>query len=163
MRKTLVLVLSIVVMASLYGTASAWTLRVRHDPNDTPRRPDIRKISTDLTATQLFIKISTWQRFGPRDAYFISRLDTSGTKDYDRILELYGGGDGPTCLLEKYPSFVVVGDRPARRSDARSVSCVFPRDWFPRIQRAVRFYVSTPHDGAGGRDRAPNLGVYRWI
>ena len=34
MRKILVLVLSMFVIASLYGTASAWTLRVRHDPGN---------------------------------------------------------------------------------------------------------------------------------
>ena len=38
MRKILVLVLSMFMITSLYGTASAWTLRVRHDPRETGAR-----------------------------------------------------------------------------------------------------------------------------
>ena len=35
-----------------------------------------------------------------------------------------------------------------------------PRSWFPRIQRAVRFYVIAVGTDT---DRAPNRGLYRWL
>ena len=57
MRKILVLALSMFMITSLYGTASAWTLRVRHDPQETQARGDIRKVSSGLTARRMFLEV----------------------------------------------------------------------------------------------------------
>ena len=87
MRKTLVLGLSIFMVASLYGTASAWTLRVRHDPRETQLPWDIRKVSSDLTARKMFLQVTTWGRWKNR-ALLNYDLDTNGTKEFDRIVQV---------------------------------------------------------------------------
>jgi hypothetical protein len=161
MRKTLVLVLSMFIMASLYGTASAWTLRVRHDPQETQARGDIRKVSSDLTAQRMFLEVSTWRRMG-KHFYFIFYLDTNGSKAYDRFIEL-GASSLPTwkCVVEDYRTGALIGHLRVKRPNPRSVGCVIPRSWFSRIHRAVRFHVV---NAAGPPyDHAPNHGEYRWV
>ena len=161
MRKTLVLVLSMFMVASLYGTASAWTLRVRYDPQESQRRGDIRKVSSDLTARRIFLEVSTWRRLGSY-FYFVIHLDTSGSKAYDRVIELGSTGYPPwKCVVEDYPSPALIGHLEPRRPNSRTVGCAIPRSWFPRIHRAVRFRVDSPYSPP--YDRAPDHGVYRWV
>jgi hypothetical protein len=159
LRKFLVLVLSMFMVTSLYGTASAWTLRVRHDPQETQARGDIRKVSSDLTARRMFLEVSTWRRTGSRYLFLFS-LDTSGSKAYERVIELgLGGSRPPTCIVHGRAGFII-GDAQVTRPNHRSVGCVIPRSWFPRIHRAVRFHVVSFNPP---RDRAPNHGDYRWV
>lgn len=158
MRKILVLALSMLMLASLSGTASAWTLRVRHDPQETQARKDIRKVSSDLTAQRMFLQVSTWRRIGTF-YLFIFYLDTNGSKAYDRSIELGRGGSLPDCVVRSRAGRIV-GNGRVSRANHRSVGCVIPRSLFPRIHRAVRFHVVTVDSP---RDRAPNHGDYRWV
>ena len=154
------------MIGSVAGPAGAWSLRIRTDGNDSDARADIRRVVTDLTPRTVFFRIDTWQRFHPagQNAYFIVRFDAGGDRELDRVLEIYRGPHGYTCLLEESEPGgdpgAVLGDRRARRDNLRSVECRLPRSWFPRIQRAVRFYVRTLGSPS---DRAPNEGLYRWL
>ncbi len=104
-RRRVAIVLSLVaVLASLAGPAEAWTLRIRTDGNDNPRRADIRRVVTDLSTSTVLFRIDTWQRFyvrGPQSGYFIVRFDSGGDRELDRVLEIYPGPRGYTCLLEE--------------------------------------------------------------
>lgn len=166
-RRSIVAVVAVGLVVSASGPAGARSLRIRYDGNDSPLKTDIRRVISDLSTSTVFLRIDTWQRFhrwDRSDAYFIIRLDARGDRDFDRVIEIYPGPESFVCLLEKAdgtdPS-EFVGDLRARRANARSVSCTFPRSWFPRIQRAVRFYVLA--GGGNVRDRAPNSGLYRWL
>jgi hypothetical protein len=148
------------------GTAEARSLRIRHDGNDSPMRTDIRRVVSDLSASTVFLRIDTWQGFHRWNdgAYFIVRFDTSGNRGFDRVLEIYPGRRRFICLLEESEPGgdpgAIVGQRRATRANDRSVACTLPRSWFPRIQRAVRFYVIA---AGTDTDRAPNRGLYRWL
>ena len=159
MRKILVLVLSMFMMASLYGTASAWTLRVRHDARETGARGDIRKVSSDLTPQRMFLQVSTWRRMGMFYG-FTFYLDTNGSKAYDRSIFVGRSGSVPECNVMGRAGGII-GNLPVRRANHRSVGCVIPRSWFPRIQRAVRFHVVNVFFPR--HDRAPDHGEYRWV
>jgi hypothetical protein len=154
------------MIGSVAGPAGAWSLRIRTDGNDSDMRADIRRVVTDLTPRTVFFRIDTWQRFHPagQNAYFIVRLDAGGDRELDRVLEIYRGPHGYTCLLEESEPGgdpgAVLGDRRARRENLRSVECRLPRSWFPRIQRAVRFYVKSVGSPS---DRAPDQGLYLWL
>lgn len=167
MRRVLVIVLSILVVGSIGGSAAARTLRVRIDPNDSTSNLDIHKVITDLSASHVYLRIDSWQRFGPRHmggeyAFF---LDTFGSKEFDRIVEILPtGGKHLSCIVENASFSKVFGTRRATRASERSVACNLPRAWFGHIHRAVRFravigFPSTPR----ARDHAPDLWVYRWI
>lgn len=148
------------------GTAEARSLRIRHDGNDSPMRTDIRRVVSDLSASTVFLRIDTWQGFHRWDdgAYFIVRFDSSGNRGFDRVLEILPGRRRFICLLEESEAggdpTAVVGQRRAMRANDRSVACTLPRSWFPRIQRAVHFYVIAVGTDT---DRAPNRGLYRWL
>jgi hypothetical protein len=160
MRKILVLALSMTMLASLNGTASAWTLRVRHDRQETHARGDIRTVSSDLTAQRMFLEVGTWRRIG-RNYLFVFYLDTNGSKAYDRSISLGQGGSPPgVCEVRDYSTDAIIGNVPVRRPNPRSAGCVIPRSWFSRIDRAVRFHVVSVDPP---RDRAPNHGDYRWL
>ena len=163
-RRFLGVLMVAVLVASLSSLAHAWSFRIRLDPNDSPRNTDIRRVVSDLTVNRVYLKIVAWQRLTPwrshHDEYII-RLDSSGGEGFDRVVEIYPFNGHWTCLVEVFEPFgdpgAVVGDFKAARPSPRSVACSIPRSWFPRIQRAVRFYVSTSDD------RAPNTGLYIWI
>ena len=118
-------------------------------------------MSSDLTARRMFLQVSTWRRIG-REYNFIFYLDANGSKAYDRTVALGFGGSPPaTCIVERRVGGII-GAAQVRRPNHRSVGCVIPRSWFPRIHRAVRFHVvafftPTPFD------RAPDHGQYRWV
>jgi hypothetical protein len=165
-RRSILAVVAISLMASAAGIAGAQSFRIRHDPNDSRLRTDIRRVVSDLSTTTVFLRIDTWQQFHRWDdgAYFIIRLDAAGDRGFDRVIEIYPGSRAFVCLLEEAAPDGdpgnIVGDRRATRPTERSVACAFPRSWFPRIQRAVRFYVLAV---GSVRDRAPNRGLYRWL
>jgi hypothetical protein len=163
MRRSLVVLAVIALVASLPGLAEAESLKVRLDPNDSPLNTDIRRVVTDLTDDTVYLRIDSWQRLRPWsvDGEYIVRLDTSGNRYFDRVVEIYAGRDGFTCLVEVSARSgdpgAVVGDLRASRPSGRSVACSLPRSWFPRIHRAVRFVVSAE------KDQAPNRGMFVWL
>ena len=163
MRKTLVLGLSIFMMVSLYGTASAWTLRVRHDPRETQLRWDIRKVSSDLTARKMFLQVTTWGRWKNRTLLNYD-LDTNGTREFDRIVQVGVRRHHLVCAVFSHEGSHLIGFLRPNRPNPRTIGCVIPRSWFPRIHRAVRFRVGVygPPDYRLD-DRAPNHGLYLWV
>ena len=162
-RRSIVLLVGVALLAPISGSAEARSLRIRHDRNDSSMKTDIRRVVSDLSTSTVYLRIDTWQKF--HSGYFIVRFDSSGDSGYDRVLEIYKGRGRFTCLLEKAfhgstDPGEVVGDRRARRPNQRAVTCRIPRTWFPRIHRMVRFYaIST-----GTRtDRAPDRWLYHWL
>jgi hypothetical protein len=148
------------------GLAEVRSLRIRYDGNDSPMRTDLRRVVSDLSTSTVFLRIDTWQKFHRWDsgAYFIVRFDSSGDGGFDRVLEIFRHRRGFRCLLEESEPEgdpgAVVGQRRATRANERAVACTLPRSWFPRIQRAVRFYVIAV---GSDTDRAPNTGLYLWL
>jgi hypothetical protein len=165
-RRSIVAVVTMVLMTSALGSAGARSLRIRHDGNDSPMTVDISRVVSDLSASTVYLRFDSRQRFHwwNDGAYFVVRLDTSGNRYFDRVLEIYGTRRGFICLLEKSAidgdPTDAVGDLRATRPTERSVACSLPRSWFPRIHRAVRFYVKAY---GTDRDRAPDTGLYRWL
>jgi hypothetical protein len=166
-RRSVVALMAVALLSGMTaGTAEARSLRIRHDGNDSPMRTDIRRIVSDLSTSTVFFRIDTWQGFHRWNdgAYFIVRFDSSGNRGFDRVLEIYPGARRFICLLEESEPGgdpgAVVGQRRATRANDRSIECTLPRSWFPRIQRAVRFYVIA---AGTDTDRAPNRGLYRWL
>ena len=165
-RRSGVAMITVALLAGMVaGPAEARSLRIRHDGNDSPMRTDIRRVVSDLSTSTVFLRIDTWQTFHRWDGeFFIIRFDSSGGGGFDRVLEIFPGHRGFNCLLEESEPGgdpgEVVGERRATRANERAVACTIPRSWFPRIQRAVRFYVLA----VGSRtDRAPNTGLYHWL
>ena len=166
-RRSVVAMITVALVSGMTaGPAEARSLRIRYDGNDSPLRTDIRRVVSDLTTNTVFLRIDTWQTFHRWDdgAYFIVRFDSSGDGGFDRVLEIYPGRRGFRCLLEESEPGgdpgAIVGQRRATRANERAVACTLPRSWFPRIQRAVRFYVLAVGTDT---DRAPNTGLYRWL
>jgi hypothetical protein len=168
-RRSVVAVIAVALISGMTaGPAEARSLRIRYDGNDSPARTDIRRVVSDLSTSTVFLRIDTWQEFHRWDdgAYFIVRFDSSGDGGFDRVLEIFQGRRGFRCLLEKSEPggdpLAIVGQRRATRANERAVACTLPRSWFPRIQRAVRFYVALLV-ARSDRDRAPNTGLYHWL
>lgn len=166
-RRSVVALSAVALLSGITaGTAEARSLRIRDDGNDSPMRTDIHRVVSDLSASTVFLRIDAWQGFHRWNdgAYFIVRFDSSGNRGFDRVLEIFPGRRRFICLLEESEAggdpTAVVGQRRATRTNDRSVACTLPRSWFPRIQRAVRFYVIA---AGTDTDRAPNRGLYRWL
>ena len=140
MRKTLVLGLSIFMVASLYGTASAWTLRVRHDPRETQLPWDIRKVSSDLTARE---KFCSGHHLGKVEEQGLAQLRPGHERDEGVRPHRPGGvrRHHAVCAVFSQPEGGhLIGFLRPNRPNPRTIGCVIPRSWFPRI-RYVRFRV----------------------
>jgi hypothetical protein len=162
-RRFVILIVGVALLMPAAGSAGARSLRIRYDGNDSSMKTDIRRVVSDLSTSTVYFRVDTWQKF--YKGYFIVRFDSSGDSGYDRVLEIYRGRHGFTCLLEKAfrgstDPGEAVGDRRARRPTRRSVACSIPRTWFPRIHRMVRFYVTSL---GTERDRAPDRWLYHWL
>jgi len=160
-RRAVIALVAVALVASVPGPAEARSLRIRHDPNDQPNpMADIRRVVSDLSTGAVYLRIDTWQRLRPGDQYLFVLFDSGGDQRFDRQLEIFKGARGYRCRLQRGLGVgtEVLGERRAARPSARSWACSLPRSWFPRIHRAVRFYAGT----ANG-DRAPNQGLYRWL
>jgi hypothetical protein len=160
MRRAIgVLVSVVLVSAAFVGQASARSLTVRHDPDDTRRTPDIRKVSTDILRRGVFISIGTWDRLtGPRDRFTVL-LDTRGDLAWDRALDVLPGN----CVMWDFDDNGTlgefIGDRNSRRVGVRERACRVPTGWFA-IRKPVRFTVLNNEVGLANDDRAPNHGRY---
>lgn len=148
---------AVLVLGVLAGPASARTLTVRSDPDDTPSRPDIRKVWTDVSPRGVFINIGAWERVRTRDDFKVV-LDTRGDLDYDRLIDVVAG----RCVVWKVEGGFLgdlVGERPSRRPGVRERACRLPTGWFV-IGKTVRFIVENAEVGVPTDDRAPNRGRY---
>ena len=153
------------VLSMLLGAtvpASAGSVKVRTDPNDSRSVLDIRKVITNLTARRMRLQIATGTAYDiwdvPRGMGYAISLDTVGNRDRDVLVELLRNGDHFDCLVESSD-----GDFHSRRGvrpNHRSAACLLPRSWF-EIHRRVRFHVWIED----GSDRAPNVGggEYVWL
>jgi hypothetical protein len=170
MRRFVVALVALALLASLAGHAQARSLRVRHDRNDSELRTDIRRVVTDLTGSAVFIRIDAWQRFSQstvEGGYFVY-LDTAGDRGFDRLVHFFPSRRGLKCWVGEVTPLGetgnFVGARRVTRPTERSVACRLPRSWFLRIQRAVRSIVLAVNDRGFRKDRAPDHGsVYRWL
>lgn len=159
MRRAIgVLVSVVLVSAAFAGPASARSLTVRRDPNDTRSTPDIRKVSTDITRRGVFISIGTWDRLRvPRDEFTVL-LDTRGDLTYDRALDVLAGN----CVMWEIEDGSLggtIGDRTSRRIGPRERACLVPTGWFA-ITKPARFAVLNAQIGVSSDDRAPDRGRY---
>ena len=155
------LISTLALVTVLAAPASARSLTVHADPNDGPR-PDIRRVWTDRTPYKVFIKIGAWQRLRGTENRFSVLLDTRGTNDFDRVIEI---GFVGICVVEMWGPDGLgepIGMRDARRPTARTIACELPKSWFG-IARPVRSVVSTGVLGESHLDRAPNQGRYRGL
>ncbi len=141
------------MMASL---ASARSLTLRTDPDDTHSLPDIRKVWSDVSGA-VYIRIRTWdQRY--RDRSFSVLLDTTGSYRFDRIIEI----SGRDCVVEKLENGYLgdfIGKRGSTRPGMRDIACQVPAGWFS-IDKPVRFVVKSGTAGSPHDDRAPNARRY---
>lgn len=167
MRRLFVLVLIVITVGSMSGSAAASTLRVRLDANDSRSNLDIHKVITNLSATTMYLRVRSWDRFKPgemRQEWDFS-LDTFGTPEPDRGVGISHAPRGIVCTVYSLHTAAQLGYRLATRPDPRSAACHLPRTWFGHIDRAVRFqvFVFSLRTGVVS-DKAPtHRGVYRWI
>ncbi len=172
MRRVSVFALAVLLIGSLSGSAEAGSsIKVRLDPDDTGRGAiNIRAVSSDLSATEMYLAVQTWGRLDHQTSYFQIYLDTHGTARFDRLVEItyasvQGQGRGWFCFGTGFDGTSPPGNpaiKKATRTSATSVACRLPRSWFPGIHRAVRFVVESGGTGFGA-DRAPDHGRYIWV
>lgn len=155
MRRTAGVFLSTaMVVAMLANTASATSLTARTDPNDTASTPDIRKVWTDISPRGTLFQIGTWNPLTFRDTSFSVLLDTKGSPEYDRIVEI----SRTTCVVEKLRDGFLgaaLGTRYLHRPNKRAIRCLVPTGWLG-IRKTVGFVVVTGIAGGPHHDRAPN-------
>jgi hypothetical protein len=167
MRRLLVLIVMVITVGSISGLAAASTLRVRVDANDSSSNLDIHKVITNLSATTMYLRVRSWDRFkaGEMRQDWDFSLDTFGSPEPDRGVGITHGPRGIVCTVYSLHTGAQLGYRLATRPDGRSAACHLPRAWFGHIDRAVRFRVFAFSLRAGVvRDKAPGHGgVYRWI
>jgi hypothetical protein len=160
MRRMLVLILTVIAVGSISGTAAASTLRVRLDPNDSSSKLDIHKVITNLSDTTMYLRLKSWDRFKPREMAennWVFVLDTVGTHRLDRTVVIYHHVGGIVCAVFKYNTPFQIGRRLATRPDGKSAACHLPRGWFGHIDRAVRFRAFT-YQRRHATDMAPPHG-----
>jgi hypothetical protein len=168
MRRPLFVVIAVVVAMGLTaGSAAAASLRVRIDPNDSSSNLDIHKAITNLSATTMYLRLNSWDRFRINDMHeaWGFALDTHGTHRFDRWVGIYPSRHGLKCDVGRGTHGVdLIATRQASRPDRRSAACHLPRRWFGHIDRAVRFraFVEAPTSPEAD-DNAPSHGLYRWI
>ncbi len=157
MRRVVTVLLSMgLISAMLAGPVSAASITRRHDQNEkSVRVMDIRRVWTDVGATNVLLGIGAWRAFGSTDGRFLVYLDTKGSLGFDRFVEFTGLGF--VCLVYEWDTGEQIGTRDARRPSNRDVACRFPAAWLD-IQKTVRFAVHT-RDTAD-HDRAPNHHFY---
>src|SRR3954467_15331964 len=103
------------------GSAAASTLRVRLDANDSRSNLDIHKVITNLSATTMYLRVRSWDRFKPgemRQEWDFS-LDTFGTPEPDRGVGISHGPRGIVCTVFSLHTGTQRGPRPALFPDAR--------------------------------------------
>jgi hypothetical protein len=159
-RRMVTVVLSwVMAVAVIGGSASAGSLTVRTDPNDTRHVPDISAVWSDVSPSGLYIRIGTWDRLRHHDAAFVVLLETRGVPEYDRIIEISGG----ECVVEKIDADGSLGEfigrRKARFPGRKAIVCRVPTGWFA-IRETVRFVVKSGFLGSPLDDRAPDDGRY---
>lgn len=144
-------------LGPMTSSARARSLTIRSDPNDSSAVVDLRKISTDLSATHVFLKFSSWQRFNRWTMDQVGfYLDSTGTDRFDVFVEFFPEDRRMVCIAQRYPGGGVIGRRTARRPSRTEASCELPSGWFD-IDSTVRFKVLT------GGDRAPDRGSYHGL
>ena len=153
-RLTVAILLASTLALAAVSPAMAGSPTVRSDPNDTRSRPDIRKVSTDVSRRRgVSLQIETWDAI--RNDGFGIILDTRGSPDPDRLVEMNVFG----CRVEKLNRNgslgAFIGQRDTRRPGRRTVSCRIPTGWFG-IRTTVRFIVKSEFPGVRHEDRAPD-------
>src|SRR4051794_8843527 len=97
MRRTVfALAMAALICVMAAGSAEAGPLRVRSDPNDSTSKLDIRKVVTRLSATTMYLRLTSWDRFRLREMQevWVFDLDTAGTPQFDRRVVMYPSRHG---------------------------------------------------------------------
>src|SRR3954468_13951596 len=146
MRRLLVLIVTVLTVGSITGSAAASSLRIRTDPNDSRSKLDIHKVITNLSDTTMYLRLRSWDRFRighTNDENWKFLLDTFGTRRFDLSVEIFNGMHGFVCVVEAGHGHLI-GHRRATRPDRRSVACHLPRGWFGiSIERFVSGWASS--------------------
>jgi hypothetical protein len=168
MRRLLFVAMLVVVAIGLTaGSAAAGSIRVRIDRNDSSSNLDIHRVTTKLSATTMYLRLGSWDRFRIRDMRetWGFALDTVGDQKFDRWVGIYPSPHGLKCEVRDRPHGVhLVGTRHATRPDRRSAACHLPRGWFGPFDKAIRFraFIEEPSSPRAS-DNAPNHGRYHGI
>src|SRR3954462_240053 len=147
MRRLLVPLVMVLSVGAVSTSASASTLGVRVDANDSRSNLDIHKVITNLSPTTMYLRVRSWDRFS-----YLSMgeecdfsLDTFGSPAVDRAVAIFPAPHGIVCVVHNlHAGAGQPGYSPAIRAtrpDRRSAACHLPRSWFGHIDRAVRFRV----------------------
>jgi hypothetical protein len=166
-RLLVITAITFLVVELAAQSAEAGSLRIRVDPNDSSSILDIHRVTTKLSPTTMYLRLTSWDRFRLRDMQVVwgFQLDSFGGGRVDRSVGIFPTGKGLMCaVFNNHRNLQLVGQRQATRPDRRSAACHLPRGWFGHIDRAVRFRAFI--NGATSQaeqDNAPNLGYYRWI
>jgi hypothetical protein len=165
MRRMLVSLLAAGLVAGMTaGSATAGTIKLHSDPNDTSSVLDIRKVGSDTSARKVFLGVATWDAFTMDDlkkddhSWFLVYLDTKNRGRADRRVYMSWDSSKGKFLCSMF--IVGGGFKGAREAntDPTAISCVLPRSWFD-IQKQVKFAVES-YDMGNFEDRAPNDGRY---
>jgi hypothetical protein len=148
-------------------SAEAGPLRVRLDPNDSSSILDIHRVTTRLSPTTMYLRLTSWDRFrlGDLQVTWGFVLDTVGNGRVDRWVGIYPTRRGLKCdVWGGRHGFDLIGRRHATRPDRKSAACHLPRGWFGHIGRAVRFRAFIEEAlSRAEQDNAPDVGYYRWV
>lgn len=152
-RRTVATLLASTLALTAASSATAGSLTVRSDPDDTRGRPDIRKVTTGVSRQGVSLQVGTWDAI--RNDEFDIILDTRASPDPDRLVEMNVFG----CRVEKLNRDgslgAFIGERDARRPGRRTISCRVPTGWLG-IRTTVRFLVRSELAGVRHDDRAPD-------
>lgn len=104
-KRLLVMLATMLICGTAAGSAQAGPLRVRSDPNDSTSNLDIRKVITRLSATTLYLRLGSWDRFhvGEMGEVWEFALDTVGGPRFDRWVGIYPTPHGIRCDVRKGP------------------------------------------------------------
>jgi hypothetical protein len=155
-RAVIVSLFAVAAIILLAGPSSAASLKVRTDPRDTQRPPDIRKIWTDQSS-HVFFQIATWDRLTHRDVAFNIVLDTKGDNSFERVIDL-DAQRAYVAEVKKGRTGALIGSRRVHGPNDRKVWFSVPHRWFD-IEMPVKFKVRTGafENGTGTwPDRAPS-------
>src|SRR3954469_6080896 len=102
-RTLLALAIAVLICGPAAGSAQAGPLRVRADPNDSTSKLDIRKVVTRLSATTMYLRLTSWDRFRLTEMreVWVFDLDTAGTPQFDRRVVMYPSRHGLKCEVRK--------------------------------------------------------------
>lgn len=144
MRRSMMVLVVVVLGTMLVESASARPPRIRRDPDDSTGGLDVRMVLTRTTPERLVLWIGMWDRLHVSEGldFIVIPMDTRSTKPTDRSADrgVTIFPERHRCTVDEYKTGRYIGHRPSRRRGERSIGCTLPLGWFD-INKAVRFRV----------------------